>query len=375
MKEKFNNLCQFFDDCVKKGIEEEEMKNYNINYDDHSIPLSYFEMSVFSSKKEKNLRAPGLYNFRGNCYLNSILQCFYYCQDLTNYFKQKENEIIKKGGKLSIAYLNLILRLNQKKVFNDARNLLNALQEVSAYFFKKGGNDPKAALFYLLENIHNELTEQSSDYNEEDICCEGIDQEEVFQRCKNNEEKNKSIISELFNWCLLTKNECKKCKNFHYMCEYKNNLLIELNKYKNQSSIVLLDDLIKFYFQDAEKYFICNSDKEIFKVKFSKQIISLPQYLIIILNRSIIQFEIIYENEIDLSEYCVNKSSAKYNFIGTLLTNDYGNRKGTHAISRCITSEGSFIFNDLLTIKQYNDIDGYNPYILFYKKQNNSIYV
>ena len=328
----------------------------------------------YRQKKEELKYAinPGLSNFEGNCYLNSILQCFYYCEDLTNYFMKNEDEI---DGKLSNAYLNLILRLNKKEKYNDAKNLLDALQEVSANFFKIGGNDPKAALFYILENLHNELKEQKSDYNEEDICCEGIDQEDVFQRCENNEEKNKSIITELFKWCLLTSNECKKCENIHYMCEYKNNLLIELNKYEAKEKSVQLNDLIKFYFQDGEKHFICDSDKEVLKVKFSKKMISLPQYLIIILNRSIIQFDVSYDNEIDLSEYCVNGDNTKYYFIGASLTNDFGNKEGTHAISRCKTSEGSIIFNDLNTIKKYDYIEGYNPYILFYRRHNNFIYI
>ena len=320
------------------------------------------------TKKKQEIIIPGLSNFGCNCYLNSILQCFYYCKDLTNFCIRNKNEIIKKGGKLSNAYLNLILRLNKKKQYNDAKILLNALQDVSYNFFKKGGNDPKAALFYLLENLHNELKEQNLDYNEEDICCEGIDQDRVFQRCKKNEENNKSIISGLFNWCLLTKNECKKCGNFHYMCEYQNNILIALNKYETKEKNVKLDYLIKFYFKDVEKHFICNSNKEIFKVKFQKKMISLPQYLIIILNRKIIQFNIKYEDSIDLSEYCVNESNAKYKFIAASLTNDYEDKEGTHAISRCITSEGSYIFNDLITIKNCNNINGYNPYILFYKK-------
>lgn len=323
---------------------------------------------IKNEKKNFDNIIPGLSNFGGNCYLNSILQCFYYCKDLTNFFINKKKEIFKKGGKLSTAYLNLILKLNKKEKYNDAKVLLKALQEVSYNFFKKGGNDPKAALFYLLENLHNELKEKNLDYNEEDICCEDIDQERAFEKCKNNEEKNKSIISELFNWCFLTHNECKKCGKVHYICEYRNNILIELNKYETKDTKVTLDELIKFYFQDGERHFICNSDKEVFKVKFRKKIISYPQYLIIILNRNIIQFDIIYEDCIDLSEYCVYESNTKYNFIGASLTNDYKNQEGTHAISRCITSEGSCIFNDLITIQNRSNINGYNPYILFYKK-------
>ena len=357
----YEYIWPLINSCLNPEEEFIDIKS-NLNYDD-TFPLLFMETNDFEEKI-----IPGLSNFGCNCYLNSILQCFYYCKDLTNFCIRNKNEIIKKGGKLSNAYLNLILRLNKKKQYNDAKILLNALQDVSYNFFKKGGNDPKAALFYLLENLHNELKEQNLDYNEEDICCEGIDQDRVFQRCKKNEENNKSIISGLFNWCLLTKNECKKCGNFHYMCEYQNNILIALNKYETKEKNVKLDYLIKFYFKDVEKHFICNSNKEIFKVKFQKKMISLPQYLIIILNRKIIQFNIKYEDSIDLSEYCVNESNAKYKFIAASLTNDYEDKEGTHAISRCITSEGSYIFNDLITIKNCNNINGYNPYILFYKK-------
>ena len=84
---------------------------------------------------------------------------------------KKEDNFIQKGRKLSNAYINLILRLNKKEKYNDAKNLLNSLQEVSANFFKRGEMS-KAALFYILENLHNELKEQKPDYNEEDICCE-----------------------------------------------------------------------------------------------------------------------------------------------------------------------------------------------------------
>ena len=159
------------------------------------------------------------------------------------------------------------------------------------------------------------------------------------------------------------------------MCEYENNLLIILNKYKTEDNCKL-DDLIKFYFQDDERNFICDysDSKEIFRVKFSKKIICLPQYLIIILNRDTTKFNINYNEYIDLSEYCVNEINAKYIFVGASYTNDYKNKKGTHAISLCITSEGPYIFNDLITEKYNNSIIyGYNPYILFYKKINNFI--
>ena len=361
------NINRLINDCINGG-DEDEMNEENINnlvsYDyDNPYPINYIYINSFPKNK-----IPGLSNFEGNCYLNSILQCFYYCDDLTNYLISNEKEIIKNKGKLSNAYLDLILRLNEKEKYNSAKVFLKMLKEVSFNFFKSGGNDPKAVLFYLLENLHNELKEENEDYNEEDICCEDIEQEKAFKKCKDNEDKNKSIISKLFNWCLLTTNNCNKCGNNHYSCEYKNSMLIELNKYQTKDEYVTLDDLIKYQFEDTIKPFICNTDGEVFKVKLKKKIISLPNYLIIILNRDIIQFNVIYNDDIELSKYCVNKNNSKYKFVGAILTNDFGKKEGTHAISRCITPKGSYIFNDLQTIKNCFDIDGYNAYILFYKK-------
>ena len=86
-------------------------------------------------KAEEQIVVPGLSNFEGNCYLNSILQCFYYCDDLTNYLISNEKEIIKNKGKLSNAYLDLILRLNEKEKYNSAKVFLKILKEVSYNFF------------------------------------------------------------------------------------------------------------------------------------------------------------------------------------------------------------------------------------------------
>ena len=335
--------------------------NYN------PLPLDSIEANNFPKKG-----IPGLSNFEGNCYLNSVLQCFYYCDNLTNYFINHKNEIIKKNGKLSNAYLNLVLRLKKEEIYNNAKNFLDALQEVSFYFFKKGGNDPKAVLLYLMENLHNELKEKTLCYNEEDICCEGTVQKDVFQKCKNNEQNNKSIITELFNWCLITSNVCIKCGNTHYSCEYRNHILIELKSYKTIEENVSLNELIKFYFQDSNEYFVCtfkeNNDKEVFKVTKTKKIISIPQYLIIILNRDIIQYNVKYDDIIDLSEYCVDEYNVQYSFMGASLTNDFGYKVGTHAISRCLTLKGSIILNDLNSKKNCDNIKGYNPYILFYQR-------
>ena len=190
----------------------------NIHFNNY-LPLSSIEDDNNYFEKEI---IPGLSNFEGNCYLNSIIQCFYYCNDLTKYFMEHENEIKDKKGKLSNEYLNLIIKLNKKEKYNDAKIFLNTLKEVSYNFIKKGGNDPKAVLLYFLKNLHNELKEKNKNYKEEDTCCEDIDQDKAFEKCKNNEEYNKSIITELFNLCIITKNKCNKCGNKHYMCEYKN---------------------------------------------------------------------------------------------------------------------------------------------------------
>ena len=181
----------------------EEIKETNSEFTFDCININLLHEDIIDTIDLTKNKIPGLSNFEGNCYLNSILQCFYYCDDLTNYFINEEKEIIERGGKLSTAYLDLILRLNKKEEYNEAKIFLNILKEISHNFFKKGGNDPKAVLLYLLDNLHDELKEEKI-YYDENIDKEDIDEEIIFKRCKNIEENNKSIISELFNWCLLT---------------------------------------------------------------------------------------------------------------------------------------------------------------------------
>ena len=43
--------------------------------------------SLKEEEKIKQFREPtGLVNINGICYMNAVLQCFYYCRPLTNYF-------------------------------------------------------------------------------------------------------------------------------------------------------------------------------------------------------------------------------------------------------------------------------------------------
>ena len=59
------------------------------------------------AKDNQELITPGLTNFEGNCYLNSVLQCFYYCDDLTNYFLNNEMFFVLKINFLSFVLLLL----------------------------------------------------------------------------------------------------------------------------------------------------------------------------------------------------------------------------------------------------------------------------
>ena len=309
---------------------------------------------------------PCLDNFAGNCYLNSILQCFYYCNDLTEYFVTNNEEIKNKKGKLSNAYLNLIIALKKNERFNTAKNFFHDLQKVTSNFFKKGGNDPKAVLVTILQNLHDELKINAN--NEYDSYCEDFSLEKAFTFCKEIEQKNKSIISELFNWCLLSNINCNICSKNHYICEYRNYLLISLENYENFS--LNLDNLIMNYFKDNTKKFICQNDeqKAINKVKYTKQIMKFPKIFIIILERkSNLKYKIEYNDNITFSG-CLNRENnndINYKLVGALLINEHA----THAIAKCLVQDGIYcIFDDLNFIKNFLEPESFSPYILFYLK-------
>ena len=75
--------------------------NYDFAFNNYNpLPQDHIDINNIPIPKKKK-KIPGLSNFEGNCYLNSVLQCFYYCDDLKNYFTDNETDIKKNNGKLT----------------------------------------------------------------------------------------------------------------------------------------------------------------------------------------------------------------------------------------------------------------------------------
>ena len=77
LNEKYNNYYNINKNSNKLNQEIEENEEIE-EYDEDIINLN-------------KIKPTGLVNIGGICYLNAVLQCFFYCKPLTKYFLQPQN--------------------------------------------------------------------------------------------------------------------------------------------------------------------------------------------------------------------------------------------------------------------------------------------
>lgn len=298
------------------------------------------------------LKGKGLKNFGSNCYLNSIIQCFFHCRKLTDYLIQNKENC---KGEITKEYTNLIIKLkdNKDKTNPNTRLLLEALKKKDEFYIMGGGKDPKKVIKDLLYYFQQEL----------------ISEEKVSGNINNISVENKSIISELFYWRLKTEHTCLKCKNIEPDFTVKDLIIINMDLFSMRKSISV-EEILEDYFKEKKKKndFFCEKCNEIVNIKEKNSIEEPPQYLIVVLNREKLQLSIEYKPYLELSKFN-NSGSIKYNLVGLSLSND-SNKKGNHSIALCKVDKKKYLFDDeTVEIYEKDYIEGFNPYILFYEKE------
>lgn len=351
--------------------------------------------SLKEEEKIKQFREPtGLVNINGICYMNAVLQCFYYCRPLTNYFMNLDNYKRNNLGLVSKAYHNFIQKLTKGDLYA-ALEFKQAMLTVDSTFIGSEGKDSKDVAVLILSELHEELKENENTllfYNKEinknnklDVFNEEINLEKV--NCNN------TIISDTFNFLLMCEQKCNNCYgtacNFQktvYSIETDNIIIFELEK--------ICKDLGKYYCPDISikeclNHYIspeminCPDCKIKQKtMKTSKKFCRLPKIFIFVLSRGInaaFKCNITFQNQLDLSNYYdpIKENQRKYNIyydlIGATFAYDWYNGNG-HTVAFCKTNNNYpqyYVFNDSRARKtDINEIKGKTPYLLFYEKRN-----
>ena len=414
-------------ECCNKNMQNNFNSNNQLCINNFNIFNNMNILENYKSiKQEFPIHQPiGLSNMGATDYMNSSLQCLCNIEKLVNYFKYNkkiEDYIQSKGDStLTHSFKYLIEKLwqlpNNKYILQNynEKNINN--KYFSPYDFKKKiarmdplfegvlANDPKDLVNFIIMKLHEELNEIKKNPDLSNNCQEinRTNHDMVLQYfLQNFDQKNKSIISDLFYGISVDSTQCSKCKQIKYYFQSDFFLIFPLEKirkFKIQKLINSINQNIKdmnplpfqqnklnniqsIYekteFFTGENAIYCNRCLGPFDSYYTTKLYYGPEILIIILNREReIEFKVKLEftERVNLSQYFQMKNFSNiYNLIG-VITHFGKSRSSDHFIASAKSPIDGiwYIYDDAIVSKVDNFkkqiVDYGSPYILFYQKE------
>ena len=396
----------------------------------------------------------GLQNVGATCYMNATLQCLCQIEKLVDHFKSYEriNTIIndyKVRGEdcLSTSFKNLIENLwptdakyiEKNKKYNREntnnkyfipKEFKEKISKMNNLFEGAKANDSKDLVNFIIMRLHEELNEGKKS-NINIMAPPQEDQMSMYNYFKmNNDQENKSIISDLFYGINGTMNQCSYCQtkkhnfqigffyifpleeirkfkiqNLQNQCmqnmqflmqpqmgqmfpfNMNNNMMLfcqpQLANIQNINSVTIKDCFDfnqKMETMSGENSMYCNICKRQETAYYQSYIVTSPEIIIIILNRGKgIEFNVKLEfyEFLNIQEYVqMDKDKSNYKLIGVVTHLGESGASG-HFIAYCKSpiDDKWYNYNDELFFP-VNDfkkqvIDYGMPYILFYQRIDN----
>jgi len=376
-KKKFANLE------ISKNI-----LNFSLNKKNKLLKIEKSEFKIYGENinfpELIDIRPKGLINRNGCCYLNAAIQCFYHCPKITSFFILNREIILKKGGPISLGYLEVVEEFSKnKKNYISIKNFRNLLIENDESFNRSDGNDSKDVILLLLYSIQNELGGEEPDLN---LDIDNTKENLLFQDLLKNNRSINSIILESFCFCEKKMDKCQVCGEEYFDLANQYFITFHLknvyeNYHKNKEEAISIVECLTFNcFEEADFQIKCHKCN---KMQDSLTIISfatVPYYLLIILDRGIdeeFDCNFDFEEQIDLEDLYnpvageQREDNLKYSLIaGTIL---HGKHGSGHTFTFAKHFDGNlYIFNDKQVKKtNFEEIKKEKVYLLFYQRLSN----
>lgn len=322
--------------------------------------------------KYSNIAPCGLIG--GGCYINAVLQCFYYCKPLTNFFLDYSNSY--KLDLISKEYLKLLKSLSLGKIYNTTE-FMKVLGLVSQEKIK----NPIDFALLLLSELENDLKENRDEILPLFGNVNHYNLKEVYH-AKLELDKNKNIISQIFNYYILNKqfpNNCNCKGNIpYYTIEEGNIILLELENLFFRDKLISIEDCLKEFLKEKKNCPNYQNKNLCIRNTFCK----LPKILIFALihgQNNKFKYKIAFPQALDLRGHFEpidykTTISTRYELICGVFAYDWTKIGGGHNIAICKTyCDGLYyLFDDTITrqVVNMNEIHEKIPYLLFYEISN-----
>jgi len=339
----------------------------------------------------------GLDNTGGICYMNAILQCFSNIEELSKFFLNKfkisKNDQHKR---LSNEYCKVIQNLwNRKKngKLYSPLSFKKVIYELNPSFSLVTGNGPIDLINFLLERLQQELNVAGNNNNINKNLLNKFNQlnENAMLNFFFDDfiKRYKSIITNLFYGVIETKTQCTNCCRIKYNFQiftYLDFPLQQVNQYcfqtgkrmnfflgipyvdlyecfEHYQSLINMTGINQIYCSECGR--ACNA-------LYGTFLFSMPNYLIINLNRTNCGICVNFPETLKLHNYVIKKEiNTIFNLIAVICRTDSGN---FIAYCRHHTDHNWYKYNDANVAKCLNPKEYLNgtPYILFYKVVDNT---
>ena len=349
-----------------------------------------------SDDKKINYKPKGLKNFSLNCYMNSLMQCFYYIKDLRDYFLYNNFENYQM---MCISLKDLMTGLNKidNKSYYTPNSIKNEIKKWKYYADNKGA-DVTDLLFDIFNKLLSEL--ENNDLLKENIIHENdIDSKESMFNDIFNEIDMSIIINKLFLGFYESEFKCKNNHQKYYYIQNEYYLIFplqEIYENLNYKKEVNLYDCFEHLERNKNEIFSNNVDEAQSKdgdddnsisyekcekcneyLILSEKIYRTPKILIILdrgKNKKC-DIKVNFDEIIDLKDFIDDEkykqsTSTIYRLIG--ISSHYGSCGNCgHYKSICLCDDNNYYqFDDSSSIKLNSNINFQNgsPYILFYQR-------
>ena len=379
----------------------------------------------------------GLVNIGSTCYMNATLECFSQTKSLTEYFLDSDHkDLIIKGlyndpSKLRLAkeyyyVVSNLWNINSNQYY-EPKSFKKVLGTLNPLFKKMEASDAKDMIVFFLEQIHKEINRvKPPDVNAVNFTINQYNREEMLNHfIKDFKVNNKSIISDNFFVVTETTQKCQNCKNNNtpnYIC-YNYNIqncfifpLEEVRKYRDQrlmniqmnqmnqmmmgmmgmgmmgmnmnmpqintsGNVVSIYDCFEFNQKEdlmfGENRIYCNLCRQNAESLYGNKILTLPNILIMILNRgkdNMYKIDLPFDEQINLTKYVLNANEQYIYSIYGVITHLGPSGQSGHFIASCKSPIDGlwYKYNDAIVsvIKNFMEevVQMPTPYILFYQR-------